>query len=853
MPLPVQVRRFRVVWPLIVVACVGVAVLLQPGLLDAELRRSASGAALAVGGVFVAVSAGLRSRTTVGRRRCSWRLITLGVLIALIGNVWASAIGSDPVTSPSVVSDLAIMVALMLGIAAMLLFPTLPRRGVHQVVMTLDGLVVGGAVLVVASTLVYDEVLDQHRGSLATRVSTLLIPVLDVVLIVVSLLLLLRSRGADRQALGLLAMGFVAYAVSDLSFAVLVARSDFEFGTPLDLGWIVGYALLSLASWYPSVEVEAPTTSADGAGRRGEAAADVLDAALVYLVLLVAATVQASGGFGKGAGARVAVLWLVIIAAAAARQVVLTRDNDVLRRGLEQRVREQTADLRRLARQTEVLLTSTRDGIYGVDADGRLTFVNPSGAGALGYAAEDLQGRRAHALFHATGDDGAPLPYAGCYIAEAIGTGAVAAAEEDVYVRADGSTFPVEISASPLLDDDVVRGAVVVFRDVTQRREVDRMKSEFISVVSHELRTPLTSIRGSLGLLASGKLGELTPRAGSMATLALQSSERLTRLINDILDLERIESGTRPMGIAPVEAASLLARSAAEMAGHARSCGVHVEAQDGAGWVLADGDRIVQTLTNLLSNAIKFSEAGQSVVLDASPEDGEVVFTVRDHGRGIPAEKLETIFQRFEQVDSSDARQKGGAGLGLAISRSIVTRHGGRIWAHSAAGEGTTMSFTLPATHRGHGRVAAEPDRAGPAAPVGRGGSVLLVEDDDDLADVLRTLLTGHAIRVARAAGVREALELAESARPRLVILDVALPDGTGQELVAALRRRPETADLPLIVYSADDVEADDRPALTLGRTVFVTKGRVDPADVEDRVLEMLGRHQPSTSGGDPA
>jgi len=385
-----------------------------------------------------------------------------------------------------------------------------------------------------------------------------------------------------------------------------------------------------------------------------------------------------------------------------------------------------------------------------------------------------------------------------------------------------------------------------VFRDVTQRREVDRMKNEFISVVSHELRTPLTSIRGSLDLLASGVLGELTPRAESMANIALESSERLTRLINDILDLERIESGTRPMDLTPIDATELLTRSATEMESHARSTGVRIEVAESSGRVLADADRVVQTLTNLLGNAIKFSSEGQVVVADSVVEDGQVVFRVRDQGRGIPEDKLETIFQRFEQVDSSDARQSGGTGLGLAISRGIVERHGGRIWAESRLGEGTTVLFTLPSAGRTKQPATGG---AGAAAPTGGPGAVLLVEDDDDLADVLATLLADQSVTTARAGGVEEAIRLTTGLHPVLVVLDLALPDGDGRDVVAALRRDPRTATVDLIVYSAADVDSTDRDRLTLGRTSFLTKSRVDPAALARRVRQLLDDQTPAGGG----
>jgi nitrogen-specific signal transduction histidine kinase/CheY-like chemotaxis protein len=424
-----------------------------------------------------------------------------------------------------------------------------------------------------------------------------------------------------------------------------------------------------------------------------------------------------------------------------------------------------------------------------------------------------------------------------------------------VYVRADGSTFPVEITASPMVEDDVVRGAVVVFRDVTQRREVDRMKNEFLSVVSHELRTPLTSILGSLELLASGVLGELSPRARDMTTTALESSKRLTRLINDILDLDRIQSGNRPMHVVPVTAEELLTRSVTEMAGLASSTGVHIDVGATAGRVSVDGDMIVQTLTNLLGNAVKFSSPGQTVVADAVQRNGQVLFRVHDQGRGIPPEKLETIFQRFEQVDSSDSRQMGGTGLGLAICRGIVERHGGRIWAESTPEDGTTVQFTLPAAAGSRvaelARPASREHLAGASGADARGtGGVLVVEDDRDLAVVLETLLAAKGLPVTSTGGVADALRAAADAPPRVVVLDILLPDGDGYAVIDALRSDPRAVDTDVVVYSAVAVTGEDRARLTLGRTVFITKGRVEPAAVAERVAELMAsphHHQGGT------
>ena len=693
--LTAQQRAFTIVLPACVLLVVVFGLLLEPHD-PTDLSVVVSGAGLLVAGLVTVVSCAHRARHTAGRRRRSWRLLTAAATVAVAGNVWSTAVGADPVSAPSVVGETTIAVALLLSIGALLTFPTTRRRGIEQVLMSLDGFVVAAAVLVMSSVLVYDDLIGSASGGLAARAVDLLFPVLDVVLATVAVLLVLRGSGADRLPLTLIAGGYIMYAVGDLNFAVRAAQETFEFGTVLDLGWITGYLLIGLAAWYPSVVLDAPESAPEAD------AADGWGTALVVTSFLVAGAIQVAAGEGRLERTQ-AVLWLVLIIAAGARQALLASDNTRLRRGLEQRVKEQTTDLRRLVRQTEVLLSSVGDGIYGVDLDGRVTFINPSGAAALGHRADDLLGHHAHDHFHGPDLQGKPFPWSGCYVTEAI-TGIVTNAEEDSYVRADGTTFPVEITASPVMDDDRVQGAVVVFRDVTQRREVDRMKNEFLSVVSHELRTPLTSIRGSLGLLAGGVLGDLSPSASSVLTIAVQSSERLTRLIDDVLDLERIESGTRAMEVATIESGDLVSAAVGQIEGLARATRIQLGVGSCSGLVRVDEDQIIQTLTNLIGNAIKFSDEGGHVLVETAASADEVVFKVRDEGRGIPAHKLETVFERFEQVDSSDARVKGGTGLGLAISRSIVERHGGRIWAESSLGSGTTMFFSLPraGSHQPH-------------------------------------------------------------------------------------------------------------------------------------------------------
>lgn len=680
-----QRRIFAVALPATVLVA-GLATLLLDPVFAQPTRQAASSAGLVLAGVTGMVACGYRAGQTSGRRRRSWRLFMLAAGVAILANLYGALIGLDPVESPSRVADGGILVALLLTIVGLATFPSVRRRGADQVLMTLDGLVVGGGVISIVSVVVYPRLLTPSVDATSELVAALLFPVLDLVLATVALLLVLRSVGSDRPSLLLIAAGFVTYTVSDLAFAVAVAQGDFDFGTRLDLGWIIGYLVVSLAALYPQDLEDEPDARAVLSDTRGSL--------LVWGVILVAGIVQVT--LGSQVHGPSAFLWLGIIVAAGTRQALLAADNASLRRGLERRVREQTADLERLATAHQVLLSSVGDGVYEVDRRGRITFANPSAAEALGVPVGELLGADAHALFH--GDHEEQSGDLECYVGAVLRGSAVVSGLADSYVRG-ADRFPVEITASPVqaVGDDEPRGVVVVFRDVTHRREVERMKDEFLSVVSHELRTPLTAIRGSLGLLAGGAVGDLGPRAASMVTVAVESSERLTRLINDLLDFERINSGERPLRLSAVDSGLLVTAAVHQIEGLAEPLGVRVEAGDCSGRVLGDEDQLMQTLTNLLGNAIKFSTPGDVVRASVVQRDREVHFDVRDEGRGIPPDQLESVFEPFAQVDSSDARDKGGTGLGLAICRSIVERHGGRIWLESELGLGTTVRFTVPA------------------------------------------------------------------------------------------------------------------------------------------------------------
>ncbi len=272
-----------------------------------------------------------------------------------------------------------------------------------------------------------------------------------------------------------------------------------------------------------------------------------------------------------------------------------------------------------------------------------------------------------------------------------------AATFENQHISQKGSSYWMSATYIPDFDSDgEVKGFFSMVEDITERKAVEQMKSEFISIASHEMRTPLTSIHGVVKLLCAGRLGELSESGSKMANMALRNSDRLKRLVNDILDLERMESGKDSIEKQRCDSAELIQQAIDTTRSMAVEQGVSLEGNSQSVEFFGNRDRLVQTLTNLVGNAIKFSTADSKVSISSRLENNNVLFAVKDRGRGIPTDKLETIFERFQQVDASDSRKKGGTGLGLAICRHIVEQHRGKIWVESVYGEGSTFFFSLP-------------------------------------------------------------------------------------------------------------------------------------------------------------
>ncbi|MBE9041147.1 PAS domain S-box protein [Oscillatoriales cyanobacterium LEGE 11467] len=275
---------------------------------------------------------------------------------------------------------------------------------------------------------------------------------------------------------------------------------------------------------------------------------------------------------------------------------------------------------------------------------------------------------------------------------------------EERITNGNGEITWLSVTAAPIPLDRY--GVAIAYLDITERKQTEQMKDEFIAIASHELRTPLTSLRASLGLLATGKLGNLSDSGKRLLEFAVLDTQRLVRLVNDILDLQHLKFGAQALNFQACPLDRPIQQAVSVIEPIAQNAGITLSICSVSEIAYIDPDSIVQVLTNLLANAIKFSSRGETVWLSVSSQEGQLCVSVTDCGRGIPVDKLGNIFEPFSQVNTSDSPTDEGTGLGLAICRSIIDRHGGRIWVESSLGEGSTFYFTVAVSTSGRSQSA---------------------------------------------------------------------------------------------------------------------------------------------------
>jgi PAS domain S-box-containing protein len=434
------------------------------------------------------------------------------------------------------------------------------------------------------------------------------------------------------------------------------------------------------------------------------------------------------------------------------------------------------------------IVEHSNDAIVGKSLQGVISSWNPAAERLFGWSSAEMIGQTISNLLpdDKREEDAANL--------SRILSGEKAGEFETVRLCKDGRAIDVALTCSLMLDSNGrAIGVSVIYRDISHRKEVEKRLSEFYSTISHELRSPLTSIRGALSLIDDKIIDMGSDECYEMIGVARSSSERLVRLINDILDIKKIEAGKLELKLEKIDAATLVARAVAGMEGLARAHNIQL-IQDTAvsATVKVDIDRIIQVLINLISNAIKFSNDGGCVIVGLHLQsDADLRFSVADQGAGIPVNLQSRLFQRFQQVDSSDTRPKEGTGLGLALSKAIVEEHKGLIGVYSSTSTGSTFWFDLPIVDA----VARES-----LSPRLGASTILLVEDDDNIAQFMRLSLLKQGYQIVRVATIAVANDLLSRSRPGLILLDLNLPDGNGLDILQYLKDRFPDEAVPVIV-----------------------------------------------------
>ncbi|MBD2155630.1 PAS domain S-box protein [Leptolyngbya sp. FACHB-16] len=349
--------------------------------------------------------------------------------------------------------------------------------------------------------------------------------------------------------------------------------------------------------------------------------------------------------------------------------------------------------------QLATIVKSSDDAIISTDLNGSVISWNPGAEKVYGYSVKEAIGQKLTSLVMIESPEEEKLD--------------INLTQSELNLKPykiqhrtkEGQQIDVFMTVSILKDTSgKVLGSSVIARDISDLRAVERMKEEFISVVSHELRTPLSSLRGSLGLLLTGKLGDLSTKGQQLLSIAIRNTDRLVCLINDILDLEHLESRKLPLSLEVCNITDVIRQATEVTQPLLDKSGIVLSISAVSTSLYGDSRYLIQVLTNLLDNAIKFSSPGNTIWLtaqlqpqnDSSSKVPHLLIQVKDQGRGIPENQLAAIFERFHQVDASDSRQKGGTGLGLAICRSVIEQHGGQIWVESFLGQGSTFFISLP-------------------------------------------------------------------------------------------------------------------------------------------------------------
>ncbi len=491
------------------------------------------------------------------------------------------------------------------------------------------------------------------------------------------------------------------------------------------------------------------------------------------------------------------------------------------------------------AAKNQAVLESIADGVLVIDHNGRVLLVNPAAEELLGISAKALEGDHFRYML-GLGETPAQRELAQGLYSELRHRLEDPTSRDRLFetstVRLEAGKRALAVNLAPLITAiGGAPGVVAALRDISREVEIERLKNEFISTVSHELRTPMTSIKGYTDLLFLGMAGGLSDSQRNFLQIIKANADRLTALVNDILDISRIETGRIRLNIEALDLREIISQVELAFQEQYREKYITLECHvpKGLPEVRGDKDRVTQVLNNLIANAWQYTLEGGRVTVSATELDGFVRIDVADTGIGIAEDDAARIFDRFYRVDDPVVEEAGGTGLGLSIVKMFVDMLGGQIWVESEVDVGSTFSFTLPLATADAPDV--DPDLLSPEATtvISRRPKILVVEDDRDLALLLRRQLEFEGYQVLLAGSGEDAIWLAREEQPQLITLDIMLPDIDGFVVLEKLKAHPLTSPIPVVIASAVLTEKDKGYAL--GAVDYVVK-----PFAEEKLLESI-------------
>ncbi len=478
-------------------------------------------------------------------------------------------------------------------------------------------------------------------------------------------------------------------------------------------------------------------------------------------------------------------------------------------------------------------LNSIHDAVITTDPNGKITFMNPTAAHMTGWDRQDADHQPLSHVFRVV-DEKSEKPLENPVAQLLKSKKSMEPTDHALLIAKDGRKIPVENSGAPIqgVHGDV-SGVVLISRDISERKEaekamrsmnerlqkLDKVKTDFLSTVSHELRTPIAIMREGVTLVLEGLAGKTTKAQRGLLKDTLDNIDRLSRLVADLLDLSRIEVGKMKLRKAPVDVSTIAETAYRHFQQQALDKEIRLYLSVPAGCVIyADADKVMQIFNNLISNALRYTEKDGDIRIEVTSSKGTVLCSVKDTGIGISRENIPRLFSKFEQFGRVDGPGYKGTGLGLAISKNLVEKHGGRIGVKSEIGRGSHFWFTL--------RKVSFP-------------SILIVDDDSQITDLVRFSME-REYRFLIASTGEEALRLAESRKPSLIVLDMKLPGMSGYEVIGRLKQNANTCEIPIMIISAYSVDMEKIEDMSGHSALPVFDKPFRPDRLAGKIKEML-------------